>query len=53
MAQIFAEADVPMLEYGTTEGAWMTTGQVNAMLVELQEPEVGRIAQMGVPVQLR
>ena len=26
--------------------------QVNDMLVELQDPEVGRIAQMGVPVQL-
>ena len=26
--------------------------QVNAMLVELQDPEVGRIVQMGVPVQL-
>jgi crotonobetainyl-CoA:carnitine CoA-transferase CaiB-like acyl-CoA transferase len=52
-AQIFAEADVPYARVRTTEESLDDPQvQVNAMLVELQDPEVGRIAQMGVPVQL-
>ena len=52
-AQIFEEADVPYARVRSTEES-MDDPQVeaNAMLLELQDPEVGRIAQMGVPVQL-
>ena len=52
-AQIFEEADVPYARVRTTEESMDDLQvQVNDMLVELQDPEVGRIAQMGVPVQL-
>lgn len=52
-AQIFEEADVPYAQVRTTEASMDDPQvQVNDMLVELQDPEVGRIAQMGVPVQL-
>jgi crotonobetainyl-CoA:carnitine CoA-transferase CaiB-like acyl-CoA transferase len=52
-ARIFEEADVPYAGVRTTEESMDDPQvQVNAMLVELQDPEVGRIAQMGVPVQL-
>jgi crotonobetainyl-CoA:carnitine CoA-transferase CaiB-like acyl-CoA transferase len=52
-AQIFEEADVPYAWVRTTEGSMDDPQvQVNAMLVELHDPDVGRIAQMGVPVQL-
>jgi crotonobetainyl-CoA:carnitine CoA-transferase CaiB-like acyl-CoA transferase len=52
-AKIFEEADVPFARVRTTEES-MDDPQVqaNAMLVELQDPEVGPLAQMGVPVQL-
>ncbi|HEX9871854.1 MAG TPA: CoA transferase, partial [Candidatus Tectomicrobia bacterium] len=52
-ARIFEAADVPYARVRTTEES-MDDPQVeiNAMLIELQDPEVGRIAQMGVPVQL-
>ena len=52
-AQIFEEADVPYARVRTTEDSMDDPQvQVNAMLVELQDPEIGPIAQMGVPVQL-
>jgi crotonobetainyl-CoA:carnitine CoA-transferase CaiB-like acyl-CoA transferase len=52
-AQIFEEADVPYARVRTTEESMDDPQvQVNAMLLELQDPEVGSIAQMGVPVQL-
>jgi crotonobetainyl-CoA:carnitine CoA-transferase CaiB-like acyl-CoA transferase len=52
-AQIFEEADVPYARVRTTEESMDDPQvQVNAMLVELHDPDVGRIAQMGVPVQL-
>jgi crotonobetainyl-CoA:carnitine CoA-transferase CaiB-like acyl-CoA transferase len=52
-ARIFEAADVPYARVRTTEESMDDPQvQVNAMLVELQDPEVGRIAQMGVPVQL-
>jgi crotonobetainyl-CoA:carnitine CoA-transferase CaiB-like acyl-CoA transferase len=52
-ARIFEEADVPYARVRTTEENMDDQQvQVNAMLIELQDPEVGRIAQMGVPVQL-
>jgi crotonobetainyl-CoA:carnitine CoA-transferase CaiB-like acyl-CoA transferase len=52
-ARIFEEADVPYARVRTTEESMDDPQvQVNAMLVELQDPEVGRISQMGVPVQL-
>jgi crotonobetainyl-CoA:carnitine CoA-transferase CaiB-like acyl-CoA transferase len=51
--QIFEEADVPYARVRTTEESMDDPQvQVNAMLIELHDPEVGRIAQMGVPVQL-
>jgi crotonobetainyl-CoA:carnitine CoA-transferase CaiB-like acyl-CoA transferase len=52
-ARIFEEADVPYARVRTTEESMDDPQvQVNAMLVELQDPEVGLIAQMGVPVRL-
>jgi crotonobetainyl-CoA:carnitine CoA-transferase CaiB-like acyl-CoA transferase len=52
-AQIFEEADVPYAQVRTTEASMDDPQvQVNAMRVELQDPEIGRITQMGVPVQL-
>jgi crotonobetainyl-CoA:carnitine CoA-transferase CaiB-like acyl-CoA transferase len=52
-AQIFEQADVPYARVRTTEESMDDPQvQVNAMLIDLQDPEVGRIAQMGVPVQL-
>jgi crotonobetainyl-CoA:carnitine CoA-transferase CaiB-like acyl-CoA transferase len=52
-ARIFEQADVPYARVRTTEESMDDPQvQVNAMLVELQDPEVGRIVQMGVPVQL-
>jgi crotonobetainyl-CoA:carnitine CoA-transferase CaiB-like acyl-CoA transferase len=52
-AQIFEEADVPYARVRTTEESMDDPQvQVNGMAIELQDPEVGPIAQMGVPVQL-
>jgi crotonobetainyl-CoA:carnitine CoA-transferase CaiB-like acyl-CoA transferase len=52
-ARIFEDADVPYARVRTTEESMDDPQvQVNAMLVDLQDPEVGRITQMGVPVQL-
>jgi crotonobetainyl-CoA:carnitine CoA-transferase CaiB-like acyl-CoA transferase len=52
-ARIFEEADVPYARVRTTEESMDDPQvQVNAMLVELEDPEVGPLAQMGVPVQL-
>ncbi len=52
-SRIFEEADVPYARVRTTEESMDDPQvQVNAMLVELQDPEVGRITQMGVSVQL-
>ncbi len=52
-AGIFEEADVPYARVRTTEESMEDPQvQVNAMLVDLQDPEVGRMAQMGVPIQL-
>jgi crotonobetainyl-CoA:carnitine CoA-transferase CaiB-like acyl-CoA transferase len=52
-AQIFEEADVPYAPVRTTEESIDDAQvQVNAMLVELHDPDVGRIAQMGMSVQL-
>ena len=52
-AQIFEKGDVPYARVRTTEASMDDPQvQVNDMLVELQDPDVGRIAQMGVPVQL-
>jgi crotonobetainyl-CoA:carnitine CoA-transferase CaiB-like acyl-CoA transferase len=52
-AQIFEAADVPYARVRTT-AASIDDPQVqnNAMLVSLEDPEVGPIVQMGVPVQL-
>jgi crotonobetainyl-CoA:carnitine CoA-transferase CaiB-like acyl-CoA transferase len=51
--RIFEEADVPYARVRTTEDSMDDPQvQVNAMLIDLQDPEVGHIAQMGVPVQL-
>jgi crotonobetainyl-CoA:carnitine CoA-transferase CaiB-like acyl-CoA transferase len=51
--RIFEEADVPYARVRTTEESMDDPQvQVNAMLIELQDPEVGRITQMGGPVQL-
>jgi crotonobetainyl-CoA:carnitine CoA-transferase CaiB-like acyl-CoA transferase len=52
-ARLFEEADVPFARVRTTEESMDDPQvQVNEMVVELQDPEVGPIAQMGVPVQL-
>ncbi|MBI3325153.1 MAG: CoA transferase [Nitrospinae bacterium] len=52
-AKLFEEADVPFARVRTT-GESMDDPQVeaNGMLIELQDPVVGPIAQMGVPIQL-
>jgi crotonobetainyl-CoA:carnitine CoA-transferase CaiB-like acyl-CoA transferase len=52
-ASIFEDADVPFAKVRTTEES-MDDPQVqsNGMVVHLQDPEVGPLAQMGVPVQL-
>lgn len=51
--KIFDEADVPFARVRTTEES-MTDPQVqvNDMVLELQDPEVGPITQMGVPIKL-
>jgi crotonobetainyl-CoA:carnitine CoA-transferase CaiB-like acyl-CoA transferase len=52
-AKSFEEADVPYARVRTTEESLDDPQvQVNSMVIELQDPEVGSIAQMGVPVQL-
>jgi len=52
-ARIFEEADVPFARARTTEESLDDPQvQANRMLVELQDPEIGPIAQMGVPIQL-
>lgn len=52
-ARIFDDADVPFAQARLTEES-MDDPQVqtNAMVVELQDPEVGPLLQMGVAVQL-
>lgn len=52
-AELFEKADVPFAKVRTTEES-MDDPQVrvNEMVVELHDPEVGPIVQMGVPVQL-
>ncbi|HSF32562.1 MAG TPA: CoA transferase, partial [Candidatus Tectomicrobia bacterium] len=52
-AEIFEEADVPYARVRTTEESLDDPQvRVNAMVAELRDPDVGRIAQMGIPVQL-
>jgi crotonobetainyl-CoA:carnitine CoA-transferase CaiB-like acyl-CoA transferase len=52
-ATIFEAADVPFARVRTTEESLDDPQvQANAMLVELPDPEVGPVAQMGVSVQL-
>jgi formyl-CoA transferase len=52
-ARIFEEADVPYARVRTTEESLDDPQvHVNSMLVELQDPDVGRIVQMGMPIQL-
>jgi crotonobetainyl-CoA:carnitine CoA-transferase CaiB-like acyl-CoA transferase len=52
-AKIFEEADVPYARVRTTEESMDDPQvQVNQMVVELRDPEVGPVVQMGVPVQL-
>jgi crotonobetainyl-CoA:carnitine CoA-transferase CaiB-like acyl-CoA transferase len=52
-AGLFEEADVPFARARTTEESLDDPQvQANAMLVEVQDPEVGPMAQMGVAVQL-
>lgn len=52
-ASIFEAADVPFAQARTTEES-LDDPQVatNAMVVELQDPEVGPIVQMGVAIEL-
>ena len=52
-ASIFDEADVPFAQARLTEES-MDDTQVaaNGMVVELQDPEVGPLVQMGVPIEL-
>ena len=52
-ARLFDEADVPHALARTTDEA-LDDAQVlfNEMLVELDDPVLGRVAQMGVPIQL-
>jgi crotonobetainyl-CoA:carnitine CoA-transferase CaiB-like acyl-CoA transferase len=52
-AKLFEEADVPFARARLTDES-MDDPQVaaNGMVVELQDPEVGPISQMGVPIQL-
>jgi crotonobetainyl-CoA:carnitine CoA-transferase CaiB-like acyl-CoA transferase len=52
-AEIFETADVPFAQARTTEESLDDPQvHVNGMVVELQDPEVGSIVQMGVPIQL-
>jgi crotonobetainyl-CoA:carnitine CoA-transferase CaiB-like acyl-CoA transferase len=52
-ARLFEEADVPSARARTTEESIDDPQvQANAMLVEVQDPEVGPMVQMGVPVRL-
>ncbi|MBI3329722.1 MAG: CoA transferase [Nitrospinae bacterium] len=52
-ARLFEEADVPCAQVRTIEESLDDPQvQANGMLVELQDPEVGPMAQMGVPIQL-
>ncbi len=52
-ARIFEEADVPYARACTTEEA-LDNPQVraNEMVIELQDPEAGKVLQMGLPIQL-
>jgi crotonobetainyl-CoA:carnitine CoA-transferase CaiB-like acyl-CoA transferase len=52
-ASIFDEADVPFAQARLTEES-LADPQVaaNGMVIELQDPEVGPLAQMGVPIEL-
>lgn len=52
-AAIFEKADVPFAQARLTEES-MDDPQVaaNAMVVELDDPEVGPLLQMGIPIQL-
>lgn len=51
-AQIFEDADVPFAKARfTEEGMQDPQVQWNGMVVELHDPEVGPITQMGVPIQ--
>jgi crotonobetainyl-CoA:carnitine CoA-transferase CaiB-like acyl-CoA transferase len=52
-ASIFDEADVPFAQARLTEES-LDDPQVaaNGMVIELQDPEVGPLAQMGVPIEL-
>jgi crotonobetainyl-CoA:carnitine CoA-transferase CaiB-like acyl-CoA transferase len=52
-AKIFEAADVPFAQARLTEESF-TDPQVkaNGMVVELQDPEVGPMMQMGVPIEL-
>jgi crotonobetainyl-CoA:carnitine CoA-transferase CaiB-like acyl-CoA transferase len=52
-ARIFDEADVPFAQARLTEESIDDPQvQANAMAVELQDPEVGPLTQMGVPIAL-
>ena len=52
-ARLFEEADVPFAQARLTEESMEDPQvQANAMVVELQDPEVGPIMQMGVPIEL-
>src|SRR5262245_44010931 len=52
-ASIFDEADVPFAQARLTEES-LDDPQVaaNSMVIELQDPEVGPLVQMGVPIEL-
>ena len=52
-ASIFDEADVPFAQARLTEES-LDDPQVaaNGMVIELQDPEVGPLVQMGVPIEL-
>jgi crotonobetainyl-CoA:carnitine CoA-transferase CaiB-like acyl-CoA transferase len=52
-ASIFDEADVPFAQARLTEES-LDDPQVaaNGMVIELQDPEVGPLMQMGVPIEL-
>jgi crotonobetainyl-CoA:carnitine CoA-transferase CaiB-like acyl-CoA transferase len=52
-ARLFEAADVPFAQARLTEESINDPQvQTNAMVVELQDPEVGSLVQMGVPVAL-
>ena len=52
-ARLFEAADVPFARVRTTEESLDDPQvQVNEMVVELQDPDVGPIVQMGVAIQL-